>query len=70
MILKNALNEKYLSFLQWNDQWPDRGLFRYDSGRCIEVVSTSHPKGNRAKGKNCAQGRSKKPTLIEGVQYH
>jgi hypothetical protein len=39
-------------------------------GRCIEVVSTSHPKGNRAKGKNCAQGRSKKPTLIEGVQYH
>ena len=36
----------------------------------IVVVSTSHPKGNRAKGKNCAQRRSKKPTLIEGVQYH
>jgi hypothetical protein len=40
------------------------------AGRYGIGVSTSYPKGNRADGKNCAQRRSKKPTLIEGVQYH
>jgi hypothetical protein len=33
-------------------------------------VSTSYPKGNGANGKNWAQRRSKKPTLVKGVQYH
>jgi len=32
-------------------------------------VSTSYPEG-WANGKNWAQRRSKKPTLMKGVQYH
>jgi hypothetical protein len=48
-------------------------------GHYSEEVSTSYPNGretpvfspgNGTDGKNCAQWRSKKPTLIEGVQYH
>ncbi|HSZ33827.1 MAG TPA: hypothetical protein VK772_10985 [Puia sp.] len=33
-------------------------------------ISTSYPKGNGTNGKNNADWRYKKPTLIEGVQYH
>lgn len=41
-----------------------------DNGKLWMGISTSYPKGNGTNGKNNANGRYKKPTLIEGVQYH
>jgi hypothetical protein len=61
--------------LQLLSQWTDReSRHAADKLKTRErysgEVSTSYPKGNGTNGKNCAQRRSKKPTLIEGVQYH